>query len=712
MDIKRFFPFRKSEDGSGSNPVARMVARILNINSSADDYEGFSVYQISRSHPWVFAGMRAIVNNLSGVDYHFYKPVQKKNGAKGWEIDENNPWEKVLRRPNKFMSPYDLKKYHFLSLEHTGKSYWLVEKDAKGDPTEINILPPHLVKPIPGTQELIAGFEYEPAPGKKITYKYEDVLYFRTINSLDSLIDALPGITAAKDSILTDMFATAWNKVWFKNASKIDGIITFEGNLSDEQRKRNVEAWDSLYTGVEKAHKIAIMGGGKGKFQDLSRNLKDMDFIQLSKMKREEVLGVLGVPAFVVGIREDANFANADAQMKVFWELGLSPKVKEFESTMSMRVAQLSKRDDVVFQADLSTVKALQENEQQRATTAQIYHLMGIPLNDIINKLDLPFDPVEEKPEPPPSVPADTPPAAPTAPAQDTENEDPAAENGKAAGIAIIKAGEDRAEIFKRMRWNAFDRNLRVHEPRFEAGMKTFFRSQKNRVLKRFKANEDRFLPQKSKAFNDDLVSIIIETVWPEDTERAAMERAAGKLISNVYADFAVAAIRQNDLHLDFSMKDPAVVQFISSKVMKLAREASATTRESLSDDIVEAVRNAVTDGLERSETISEIADRINGVYDFAMENRANVIARTETLSAANTAGYDMLGRVNAKTQWLTSRDGKVRDSHQLLEGEVRPHGEPFLTIGGAQLLYPGDPAGPAEEIIQCRCTTIMAKEQ
>ena len=94
------------------------------------------------------------------------------------------------------------------------------------------------------------------------------------------------------------------------------------------------------------------------------------------------------------------------------------------------------------------------------------------------------------------------------------------------------------------------------------------------------------------------------------------------------------------------------------------------------------------------------------------MEHRSTVIARTEVIGAANTAGYDMLGRVGAKVQWLTSRDGKVRDTHALLEGDVKPHGEPFITASGAKLLYPGDPDGPAEEIIQCRCTTIMAKEQ
>lgn len=705
-----------------STDIGHLLSRVLHIENPIDDYEGFNVYQVARAHPWVFAGIRALVNNLAGVEYHFYKPVTKKSGARGWEIDEKHPWEKVLRAPNKFMSGYDLMKFHFLSLEYTSKSFWLLEKDALGEPTEINILPPHLVKVIPGKEELIAGFEYEYAPGKKLFYKYEDVLYFRTINSVESLIDSLPGLVAAKDSIMTDLFASAWNKVYFKNAQKVDGIITIDGPVTEEQQKRNLAAWESLYKGVDKAHKIAIMGGGKGKFQDLSRNLKDMDFIQLSKMKREEILGALNVPPFVVGIREDASYANADAQMRVFWELTLDPKQKEFASTMNLRVNQLMKGNTAVFQADLSNVRALQQNELQRAQTAQIYTFMGIPLNDVINKLDLPFDPVEERPARP-AEPAQT----EEDPEEEGSQEDPAQEYAgqddpeKRAAAPVVKVEESMDEVVKRMRWNSFDRSLRMHEPKFEAGMKAFFRLQRGRVLRRLRAAEADLFPKKrgkagtkagdDPAFNE-MGDVVFQLIWLDEYEKENLARTARKFIRGIYADFAMQAIRDNELPISFNLQDPAVVQFVESKVMKLVREASGTTRESISEEVVEAVRAAVAEGLSASETIAQISDRIDGVYQFAQEYRSTLIARTETISAANSAGYDMLGRVGAKVQWLTSRDGKVRDTHQLLEGQVRPHGEPFVTAGGAQLMYPGDPAGPPEEIIQCRCTMIKAKEQ
>ena len=40
-------------------------------------------------------------------------------------------------------------------------------------------------------------------------------------------------------------------------------------------------------------------------------------------------------------------------------------------------------------------------------------------------------------------------------------------------------------------------------------------------------------------------------------------------------------------------------------------------------------------------------------------------------------------------------------------DGQVRGIGQQF-NVGGALLAYPGDPNGPAEQTIQCRCTLAL----
>jgi hypothetical protein len=96
-----------------------------------------------------------------------------------------------------------------------------------------------------------------------------------------------------------------------------------------------------------------------------------------------------------------------------------------------------------------------------------------------------------------------------------------------------------------------------------------------------------------------------------------------------------------------------------------------------------------------------------------ALRYRAETIARKETITSLHTAQEQAMqqaigkGAVAANTVtyvWRTAHDNRVRDTHRAMDGQVKKQGQPFITGGGALLLYPGDPSGPAEEVIGCRC--------
>jgi uncharacterized protein with gpF-like domain len=53
--------------------------------------------------------------------------------------------------------------------------------------------------------------------------------------------------------------------------------------------------------------------------------------------------------------------------------------------------------------------------------------------------------------------------------------------------------------------------------------------------------------------------------------------------------------------------------------------------------------------------------------------------------------------------EWLSARDTHVRDSHISIDGEIVKMIDRFSN----GLRYPGDPEGPAGEIINCRCIEL-----
>lgn len=92
---------------------------------------------------------------------------------------------------------------------------------------------------------------------------------------------------------------------------------------------------------------------------------------------------------------------------------------------------------------------------------------------------------------------------------------------------------------------------------------------------------------------------------------------------------------------------------------------------------------------------------------------RANRIARTELTAAVNGGQYRAHITLAAaegaepRKQWMATSDERTRHSHAAANGQVRDLSRPF-TIGGAPLMFPGDPTGPPGETINCRCALVI----
>lgn len=110
-----------------------------------------------------------------------------------------------------------------------------------------------------------------------------------------------------------------------------------------------------------------------------------------------------------------------------------------------------------------------------------------------------------------------------------------------------------------------------------------------------------------------------------------------------------------------------------------------------------------VEKAVEEGRGIDWIVNRITD--NEILETRARIIARTETIRAANTG--HMIGAKKFPYEvtkgWLAARDHRTRHSHRAVNGQKVDEDEKFSN----GLLYPGDPEGSAKETINCRCRVI-----
>ncbi len=123
----------------------------------------------------------------------------------------------------------------------------------------------------------------------------------------------------------------------------------------------------------------------------------------------------------------------------------------------------------------------------------------------------------------------------------------------------------------------------------------------------------------------------------------------------------------------------------------------AATTRQ----QIVEIVLRGQEDGV----SVSDIADMILEAAPNIALWRGPLIARTETHGAANAGAYRAAQEtgLQLRKEWISVIDDRTRDPHLAANGQVVDQNEPFI-VNDEPLMFPGDPSGSADNIINCRC--------
>ncbi|GIE28968.1 hypothetical protein Ait01nite_020130 [Actinoplanes italicus] len=111
--------------------------------------------------------------------------------------------------------------------------------------------------------------------------------------------------------------------------------------------------------------------------------------------------------------------------------------------------------------------------------------------------------------------------------------------------------------------------------------------------------------------------------------------------------------------------------------------------------------------------SIPVIRDAIEALLgERAWTDRAVTIARTETIGAYNagtltawlTAEQALDERLDKV--WVSTHDQRTRHDHRDADGQ-RVALDGVFMVGGQPMRFPGDPAGPAGQVVNCRCTMI-----
>lgn len=546
-------------------------------------------------------------------------------------------------------------------------------------------------------------WNYMPNKEKSIILMPDEVASLKFFNPKSDIMGMAP-IEAGKIPIRTDYKAASYNEKFFDEGAVPGGIISTDLKLNDTTFERIKKQFEDKHAGYRKAHRLAVLDSGL-KYTQMGLSHKDMEFPELRRMNRESIMQVFGMKKIIISVTEDLNQATAKTERREWWQGTNLPLMNMIDEGLTFLFYRNNPKRRVVF--DTSNVEALHEDYKDKVLTGEKLFKMGFSPNEINDRLALGFEYKEwrnfwyvpsnvvrvnedgtlDTTGINPALPGPEAPKPPELPApKPDEDEEDIEEDSFSVSIyrSNVDGFTDEEELEFGTIWSQLMAKSQVIEWEFESKIRKVFFEVRKKALK--------LLNQKS------IGDVELEE-FHEEKKLLAIQ--AVPIYESAARMGAMSIINGYGTGLSFNINDPEIIAFLTGKPIQVGKVINT---------VKEQIRVALIDGVSANESIEQIATRIKKVMSNA-HRRAMIIAVTEVGSAVSFGRSIQIRDAGFKNKkWYTALDERVRISHREMHGKAVQIGQPWI-VGGATLWYPGDPNGPAREIVQCRCIEVPTKD-
>ena len=740
-------------DGGGGSSLYRWVAQLGGEPDLTKPYA---------QHPWVYSCVAAIGRTASSVPVRF----QRKLSDGEFETVDGSELGNLFNLPNPLQSRRKffravataqmLYGETFLILLKKDKNGVMVPVDAVGgshgmmamieEPEEVWPVRGDLVDAMLDPDTKLPAFWRMTTATGHVDYPAHSVVQIAEVNPYNPLRGMGP-MQAAYRTAAKDFIIDRYDEALLQNGGSPGGVLSVDGPLTDADQRAIKKAWEEAHGRPESNRKTAVLPKGT-KYEEIGLSPAEMEHEKLRKWDRDTLLSIFGVPPVVLGL-ESMNYATSREQHRIFWENTITPYLDFVADELQYKfVNRIDTREsDLKIDFDISGVAALREDVDAKVDrTVKLYNdghrtfieaarLSGWDLDE--NELSV----SDERWIPSTLVPAgvaelSSPDATVESPAEEAEDKDWSLADSRGVG-EVDEVGMDPLldmEVSSPWPPHLSTENERYEywklytleeEETIEALRKRTIRVFRDMLL--WTRKRLREIAKDGDWTSDDRRSIK-QDMGPQIWTIAEIERLLGldryqwgrdlslELVpglSEMMAQSGAALAAEIEATpLLFDAADPFITAFYRDYPVYLAEGPTSSLARSIHDVILKTISSSdIGSVASLSEAILHtLKDQEIGVTYLInhLPERAERIAQTETAKAHNGARLEEMKRNKVKKHiWMSSRDAVVRDSHRI-DGQAVFVGEPFSN----GVIFPGDSASaPAEEVVNCRCTTVASRE-
>ena len=329
MGIKSLFGFGQARDKPVNKAADAGYSFLFGRTTSGKPVNEQTAMQTTA----VYACVRILAEAIASLPLHVYE--YQEDGGK--QMMHDHPLYYLLHdEPNPEMTSFVFRETLMSHLLIWGNAYAQIIRDGSGRVLGLYPLLPNKMdvqRDDRGNLYYVYSRNSDENPTFKeygdIRLKAEDVLHIPGLG-FDGLIGYSP-IAMAKNAVGMTLACEEYGASFFANGANPGGVLEHPGVLKDPSKVR--ESWNSVYRGVNNAHKIAVLEEGM-KYQQIGIPPEEAQFLETRKFQINEIARLYRIPPHMVGDLEKSSFSNIEQQSLEFVKYTLDPWVIRWEQSL------------------------------------------------------------------------------------------------------------------------------------------------------------------------------------------------------------------------------------------------------------------------------------------------------------------------------------------------------------------------------------------
>ena len=329
MGIKSLFGFGQARDKPVDKAADAGYSFLFGRTTSGKPVNERTAMQTTA----VYACVRILAEAIASLPLHVYE-YQDDGGKK---LVHDHPLYYLLHdEPNPEMTSFVFRETLMSHLLIWGNAYAQIIRDGAGRVLGLYPLLPdkmEVQRDDRGNIYYVYSRNSDENPMFKeygnIKLKAEDVLHIPGLG-FDGLIGYSP-IAMAKNAVGMTLACEEYGASFFANGANPGGVLEHPGVLKDPSKVR--ESWNSVYRGVNNAHKIAVLEEGM-KYQQIGIPPEEAQFLETRKFQINEIARLYRIPPHMVGDLDKSSFSNIEQQSLEFVKYTLDPWVILWEQSL------------------------------------------------------------------------------------------------------------------------------------------------------------------------------------------------------------------------------------------------------------------------------------------------------------------------------------------------------------------------------------------